>query len=604
MTDNVNRIEDLINLRKPSGSLIRLIEAIGILLGVPPTKKKSQYKAPIPSNYDATIHLLAHDFYTKLHQIAALESSQISNQQALEFYNKLLEPEFIYEDAINVGGLLIRELFNAILSVLTRLQSDNSRIPTMMNHVLVFMDGNRSSFVALDTAQYACKHGILHICVDNPYLPTDATNNTLSNADLYGNELPVANFFDPNHLQKNLSFLKIDIIRRCQQHYKLTAHQYQLHHRDHVEHSFESHHMSSVHPYVSLHDHFHNTYHNTLAAGGATLLPAASSTQVDGGAGGQDASQEEKLFVDTMRGRGEEEDYIVPLQQSENNGAFRTTSGTAIGGVGGGNNASSTVLNHPVHKTTKYLGEQSIISSLQYLANKHDCRTIVMGIQDTDSAFRHAVTHQKSSAYYWLLHAYPGDVIFTKGISYTRPFTEHNNPRNYLFYFPDTGFANSNPEEHMIYLWKALKYVRPQDTITVVRFFPSSEPVGDNRVDLRFDFGQRQGWLKTPQILANEPNRVGWNDETVDAFQTKLGEYLSKANVSYRLRLERQGIPEEQTIPQRLQQIAFEEDCQSIFFPWQTFLAGNYNESPFTLAQTDLVIDCIRDLPYTLYLVK
>lgn len=603
MTETVNRIEDLIKLRKPSGSLIRLIEAIGILLGVPPTKKKSQYKASVPSNYDETIHILAHDFYNKLHQVAAFESSQISNQQALEFYNKLLEPELIYEDAINAGGLLIRELFNAILSVLTKLQSDTSRIPTTMNHVLVFMDGNRSSFVALDTAQYACKHGTLHICVDNPYLPTDVTNSTLSNPELYGNELPVANFLDPNHLQKTLSFLKVDIIRRCQQHYKLTAHQYQLHHRDHVEHSFESHHMSSVHPYVTLHDHFHNTYQNTLAAGGATLLPTSNQTQRGGNS--QDASQEEKLYVDTMPrygGEQDEDEYIVPLQQSENNGAFRTTSGPAIGLTGTSN--TNNVFNHPVHKTTKYLGEQSIISSLQYLANKHDCRTIVMGVQDTETSFRHAVTHQKSSAYYWLLHAYPGDVIFTKGISYTRPFAEYNSPRNYLFYFPDTGFANSNPEEHMLYLWKALKYVRPHDTITVVRFFPSSEPVGDNRVDLRFDFGSRHGWLKTPSTLTNEPNRVGWNDETVETFHAKLTEYLTTAHITHRLRLERQGIPEEHTIPQRLQQIAFEEDCQSIFFPWQTFVASNYNESPFTLAQTDLLVDCVRDLPYTVYLVK
>ncbi len=50
---------NLANNLKPSVALIKLIEACGILLGVPKSFSKSKYKAPVPSCYDATIRLLS-----------------------------------------------------------------------------------------------------------------------------------------------------------------------------------------------------------------------------------------------------------------------------------------------------------------------------------------------------------------------------------------------------------------------------------------------------------------------------------------------------------------------------------------------------------------
>ena len=108
--------------------MIKLVEAVGILLGVPPSQEKSKYKAPMPSNYDATINLLDENYGGYLTEVARMRSESLGNKVANELFAKTLEPGFDYEQAVNDGGLAARDLFNAIQLVMMSLVADNARI--------------------------------------------------------------------------------------------------------------------------------------------------------------------------------------------------------------------------------------------------------------------------------------------------------------------------------------------------------------------------------------------------------------------------------------------------------------------------------------------
>jgi hypothetical protein len=191
-------MEAIQRVRRPPAALIKLVECVGILLSLPKSYQKSNFKAPVPSNYDATLVCLNDDFYAKLAILAKLQSSDIDNEVAAEFYAKMLEPGVDYEDAVNVGGLAVRELFNAVLLVLLKLQSDPLRLPVANDNIMTVVDGSRASYVALDTAAHVCTHGVLHIALST----------------------------DKQHL---LTFLEADVIRRCKLHYKLPAYRYVVH---------------------------------------------------------------------------------------------------------------------------------------------------------------------------------------------------------------------------------------------------------------------------------------------------------------------------------------------------------------------------------------
>ena len=87
----------LADVSRPSVSVVKLVEACGILLGVPPTHDRSAFKAPIPSNYDATVGLLDSNFGGYVAELAKLTSDQLSNKVANDLYAKTLEPGFDYE---------------------------------------------------------------------------------------------------------------------------------------------------------------------------------------------------------------------------------------------------------------------------------------------------------------------------------------------------------------------------------------------------------------------------------------------------------------------------------------------------------------------------
>lgn len=154
---------DLQKIRRPSASLIKLVESFGILLRIQKSDRKSIYKVPIPSNYDAVLDELAGNFSELVLKVAQTQSSELTNEVATDFFRKSLEPGFSYEDAVNTGGLAARDLFNAIALVLTRLQLDPSRIPIHTTNVLVLASGSRSSYAALDTAMHVFKHGCVTV---------------------------------------------------------------------------------------------------------------------------------------------------------------------------------------------------------------------------------------------------------------------------------------------------------------------------------------------------------------------------------------------------------------------------------------------------------
>jgi hypothetical protein len=156
-------MSQLKEIKKPSVALIKLVEAIGIILEIKPSYEKSHYKAPMPSNYDSTVELLSTNFEEIFQRLICLRSCDIRNDIARELYTKMEEPGFNYEDVVNQGGLESRELFNSIVFNLNQLQADINRIPLANTNIFVAVNGSRSSYVALDAAAHVHSHGVLTI---------------------------------------------------------------------------------------------------------------------------------------------------------------------------------------------------------------------------------------------------------------------------------------------------------------------------------------------------------------------------------------------------------------------------------------------------------
>jgi len=156
-------MSQLKDIKKPSVALIKLVEAIGIILEIKPSYEKSHYKAPMPSNYDSTVELLSTNYEEIFQRLICLRSCDIRNDIARELYTKMEEPGFNYEDVVNQGGLESRELFNSIVFNLNQLQADINRIPLANTNIFVAVNGSRSSYVALDAAAHVHSHGVLTI---------------------------------------------------------------------------------------------------------------------------------------------------------------------------------------------------------------------------------------------------------------------------------------------------------------------------------------------------------------------------------------------------------------------------------------------------------
>jgi hypothetical protein len=191
---------------RPTVSVVKLVEACGILLGVPPSTERSAFKAPLPSNYDNTVSLLDSNFGGYVSELGKLTSDQLSNKVANDLYAKTLEPGFDYETAVNEGGLKSRDLFNGIKLVMTSLEMDKSRIPVTKTNVLAIVNGTKSSYAALDAATHIFKHGV----VTTVALVTD---ESVGDRRLSG--------MMKSHMVKDLE-------RRCKMQYKLPDHCYHV----------------------------------------------------------------------------------------------------------------------------------------------------------------------------------------------------------------------------------------------------------------------------------------------------------------------------------------------------------------------------------------
>ena len=211
--------------KKPAIALIKLVEAIGIVLGIPSTFVRSKYKAPIPTNYDQTLYTINKDFYGTLLYLSNLKSSDLTNDVGAMLYAKTIEPGFDYETAVNNGGLAMRDLFNAVMLVIANLEEDLYRLPIKKNNVLCILDGSMSSYNALDTAIHIFNHGILTIAVANVWNDIYATKkyfSMLTNTEFSTDTKNVPN----NDILR--AHLHEDILRRCKMQYKLTDYSFRV----------------------------------------------------------------------------------------------------------------------------------------------------------------------------------------------------------------------------------------------------------------------------------------------------------------------------------------------------------------------------------------
>ena len=195
----------LASQKRPSPPVIKLVECVGILLRIPPSPEKSKYKAPMPSNYDHTVHLLEENYGGYLTEVARMRSDHLSNSVANELFAKILEPGFDYEQAVNDGGLVARDLFNAIQLVMMSLMEDVSRIPIVKTNVLVAVNGSMSSYNALDAGTHVFKHGMMIAMA-----------------------LTVEESHDRRLAGMMKSHLHQDLVRRCKLQYKLQEHCYSV----------------------------------------------------------------------------------------------------------------------------------------------------------------------------------------------------------------------------------------------------------------------------------------------------------------------------------------------------------------------------------------
>lgn len=142
--------------------------------------------------------------------MTSIQNDKIPNDISNLLYLKTLEPGFDYEAAINDGGLAMRELFNAVVLILNNLKEDNNRLPIQKLNVFVAVDGNLSSYTALDAAVHIFKTGSLNIV---------ATINK-GNMSQYNSNNNMATSYQPS-TEILSSYLSKDLLRRCKMQYQL-----------------------------------------------------------------------------------------------------------------------------------------------------------------------------------------------------------------------------------------------------------------------------------------------------------------------------------------------------------------------------------------------
>lgn len=439
--DDANNMVELAILTRPSVPVIKLVESIGILLGIPLSTEKSKFKAPMPSNYDETVETLRTDFYGSLNYITNLKSADINNYTASDFYNKVLEPGFDYEEAFITGGLICRELFNAMFNVLVRLKTDENRIPIKEHAVYVLVDGSRASYIALDTAVHIYNHGKLNIVlyekkslsaqeggfdVDN--MAISSPDSRASSNSLSSQALSLANATS-TELQTHLYS---DVVRRCKHHFKLKEHNY-------------------------------------------NVIPLTSFIDAEG----------------TLDGNGDS-------------------------------------------RNSRHSDLKNLIDN-----NKDEIiDAFVVGISDRDlgsSAASKSDTDTLSLAL-WAVWECKRDVILCQGMGLVRAFDTVSFPRKVML------FVNSKANAKLNFL-KALKFIRPGDSISIICLVNSRQPSGDNTGNLsemstdalcRFGFGKgrKSGWVNEANMEDAKNDVLGYNDSQLEDLSVGLYNMIELAHMT------------------------------------------------------------------------
>ena len=191
----------LFEIHRPSTALIKLVEAIGILIGSQVKSLKSRYRTPLPSNYSETIHHLSNNYDEIYKFVCALSASALSNELSQQLYAKTQENGFHYGNALaEVEGDSIERLFIKVIQVLDSLSShDDGHIRVQGANIFIPMTGNKSSYAALDIGMHLLGHGLctISVYVDESFLGLKS--------------------------EQTLKYLTRDVERRCTEQFKLTS---------------------------------------------------------------------------------------------------------------------------------------------------------------------------------------------------------------------------------------------------------------------------------------------------------------------------------------------------------------------------------------------
>ena len=192
----------LSTIHRPSTALIKLIEALAIVLQTPSRAHKSRYRVPLPSTYTDCVQALESNYDDVLRFVASLTAVDLSNELAMQLYVKTQERGFHYKNALYEAGEEVVDVFTALMQLIEALPAyDDGRIRVQGAHVLVPITGNKSSYAALDVGMHlmgATGYCTLPVYVDESFLGIKS--------------------------EQTLKYLTRDVERRCTEQYKVAAH--------------------------------------------------------------------------------------------------------------------------------------------------------------------------------------------------------------------------------------------------------------------------------------------------------------------------------------------------------------------------------------------
>jgi hypothetical protein len=154
----------LIDNCRPSLSLTKYIEIIGILNGLAYKNIRSKYKVLLPSNYYDTVCLLDQNADFVATFLAEINTADISNELAALIYSKTRENGFDDQKAFEDGGPELREIFSNVSQILTALEDRSSSsccVPLGGNEILVAVTNDKASYAVLDSVSHILGDTIL-----------------------------------------------------------------------------------------------------------------------------------------------------------------------------------------------------------------------------------------------------------------------------------------------------------------------------------------------------------------------------------------------------------------------------------------------------------